>query len=359
MFRNANPLFLICETQLHAGSGDDLGIVDLPIQRERHTSFPKIEASSFKGAVREAMEGLADNQTDIEKNADYHINIHKIFGYDDGYEKQAKKQEEIDKIIDLVKKSKIESKNELIRKVKSAFNDNTQFAGCIAFTDARLLLFPVKSMKGVFAWITCPRVLRQFDKDMKLTEGNGTFAIANIPNVNDGEVYLVDANSNTKIGNCVLLEEYAFSIKTETKGYSKIGDKALGVWLSDKLFSGTDLTYWEEKIKKDILILSDNDFKDFVNLSTEVVTRTKINNETGTVQDGALFTEEFLPSESILYTLVMTAAEFKKNGDGMDEAKVKSFISEMPEIIQVGGNATLGKGIIRTKFLTTEGGTNE
>jgi len=56
MFQISKPLFLICETPLHAGSGDSLGIVDLPIQREKHTSFPKIEASSLKGALREAFE---------------------------------------------------------------------------------------------------------------------------------------------------------------------------------------------------------------------------------------------------------------------------------------------------------------
>ncbi|MBK9462153.1 MAG: hypothetical protein IPN94_22720 [Sphingobacteriales bacterium] len=32
-------------------------------------------------------------------------------------------------------------------------------------------------------------------------------------------------------------------------------------------------------------------------MSTEVITRTKIDNETGTVEDGALFTEEYLPTE--------------------------------------------------------------
>ena len=56
MFKIARPLFLICETPLHAGSGDALGVVDLPIQRERHTGFPKIEASSLKGALRESFE---------------------------------------------------------------------------------------------------------------------------------------------------------------------------------------------------------------------------------------------------------------------------------------------------------------
>jgi CRISPR-associated protein Cmr4 len=56
MFQQTKTLFLVCETPLHAGSGDSLGIVDLPIQRERHTQFPKIEASSLKGALREAFE---------------------------------------------------------------------------------------------------------------------------------------------------------------------------------------------------------------------------------------------------------------------------------------------------------------
>ena len=53
MFKQAKPLFLIVETPLHAGSGSDLGIVDLPIQREKHTDYPKIEASGLKGAIRE------------------------------------------------------------------------------------------------------------------------------------------------------------------------------------------------------------------------------------------------------------------------------------------------------------------
>ena len=53
MFKSAKPMFLIVETSLHAGSGSDLGIVDLPIQREKHTDYPKIEASGIKGGIRE------------------------------------------------------------------------------------------------------------------------------------------------------------------------------------------------------------------------------------------------------------------------------------------------------------------
>lgn len=57
MFRKVQPLFIIAETPVHAGSGSELELVDLPIQRERHTDFPKIEASGLKGCIKEAFEG--------------------------------------------------------------------------------------------------------------------------------------------------------------------------------------------------------------------------------------------------------------------------------------------------------------
>ena len=44
------------ETPLHMGTGTELGVVDLPIQREKHTGFPKGEASSIKGTFRSISE---------------------------------------------------------------------------------------------------------------------------------------------------------------------------------------------------------------------------------------------------------------------------------------------------------------
>ena len=58
MFKDIHPFFLVCESALHVGSGHDLGFVDLPIQREKHTGFPKIESSGLKGCIREAFESL-------------------------------------------------------------------------------------------------------------------------------------------------------------------------------------------------------------------------------------------------------------------------------------------------------------
>lgn len=310
MFQQSKPLFMICETPLHAGSGSDLGIVDLPIQREKHTSFPKIEGSSLKGALREAFEsklGVGNNQ------------INALFGPE---------------------------------------GDDAHM-GAVGFSDARLLLFPVKSMKGVFAWITCPKVLHQFERDMKVC--NPHFKLISIPsNPSVGECFIINDNAkitlSSQSGNSIILEEYAFkvnstkSINVIEKEHEELSNMNLNDWLA---YYTSKETFFQDKMSEDIVILSNDDFKDFVNLSTEVITRTKINNETGTVQPGALFSEEFLPSESVLYSLIMASPVFKKDKGDFSKAEnvMVAFARSLPQVVQIGGNATLGKGIVRTNLL--------
>lgn len=309
MYKETKTLFMICETPLHAGSGDSLGIVDMPIQRERHTSFPKIEASSLKGALREFFESK-------HEGGHRHETIITTFGAE----------------------------------------EDIQQAGALGFTDARLLLFPIKSMRGIFAWVTCPRVLKQFAKDMMLT--NKDFNIENLSSlsaIDENNCYLLHANSNLTLKNDkIVLEEYTFN--TMVQKDLKIGTIPLADWLADNLF--TAHSYWKNKAQKDIVILSDNDFQDFVNLSTEVITRTRIDNTTGTVENGALFTEEYLPTESVLYSLVLASGEFiseddlkTKNRKRKTAEENMSFFAQhiqKDDVFQLGGNATLGKGILRT-----------
>ncbi len=303
MFQETKTLFLVCETPLHAGSGDSLGVVDLPIQRERHTQFPKIEASSLKGALREAFESKLNNRKDAQ--------IIRAFGPDE---------------------------------------DGADHAGAMAFSDARLLLFPVKSMKGVFAWVTCPKVLKQLQRDLTIAN--------NLPN--DLDLSKIEKNTCCKttdiayaIANTdkIVLEEYTFTVKKD----DKTGE--LAAWLSKKLFTHAGIEpFWKDHLSKNLVVLSDDDFTDFVTLSTEVITRIKINNDTGTVQTGALFNEEYLPAESVLYSLVMAANEFidkdkleKRGGARIDATAIMSFFKttiEQISYLQIGGNATLGKGIV-------------
>jgi CRISPR-associated protein Cmr4 len=308
MYRTTQPLFLFCETPLHAGSGSDLGIIDLPIQRERHTGFPKIESSSLKGSLREAFERKLGIDQEL---------VHRTFGFDDASGSEHKKEGKF-------------------------FSDkkSREFSGCIAVTDARLLLFPVKSQKGVFAWVTCPRVVSRFISELHdyCPQLSNTYAahepIASGMVGEDSSVRFPDGS----IG----LEEYQFAGFRPVKAVTELGG-----FIASFLFNDP-ADYWANKMMKDIVVLTDTDFADFVQYSTEVITRNKIDNETGTVSDTALFTEEFLPSESLMYSLAMFAPEFKKGGKTQDEVQ-QFFDKNLPAVFQIGGNASLGKGIVRTK----------
>ncbi|MDE0084896.1 MAG: type III-B CRISPR module RAMP protein Cmr4 [Candidatus Poribacteria bacterium] len=336
MFKQAKPLFLIVETPLHAGSGSDLGIVDLPIQREKHTDYPKIEASGLKGAIREVFR----TQPNLDKLSNWGIN--------------SVEDTKHTKAIDLT------------------FGPDTpdqsnQHAGALGFTDARLLLFPVKSVKGVFAWITCPAVLERFKHDLSICQPSVDF-VENIPDVNTVPnpcKLIVNPERDDKK---IVLEEYTFPVTLNDEC------DAVAEWIADKILpSDVSYDYWCEKMKKDIVVLRDDDFRDFVMLSTEVIARTKIDSNTGTVDKkiGGLWYEEYLPTDSILYSLALTTPLFvdeaKKKGtcfeidDQEPEKNIKEaekvmnfFADGLPNIIQIGGNATVGKGIVRTHVYKQE-----
>lgn len=296
---------LKCQTPLHAGSGSDLNFVDLPIQRERHTSFPKIEASSLKGSLREH----------FRKDIDDKI-INALFG-------------------------------------SGSTPGEVRQAGALGVSDARLLFFPVRSVKGLFAWITCPEVLQRLKTDLELCGMNNMAEDLILPEDIRSKV-LVSTNSDiVNLNSAVILEEYAFPVK-EHEFVNKLGQL-----IADHLFGDGDL-YWKNKMKNSIVILNDDDFRDFVNLATEVITRTKISPETGTVEQGALFTEEYLPVESVLYALIFAGNEYvtenaSNKNEKLDAAQVLKHFSDklnQQSVFQLGGSATIGKGILSSKLIS-------
>jgi len=309
MFKQAKPFYIHTVTPMHVGSGSDLGIVDMPIQREGHTGFPKIEGSSLKGSIREAFE--LKGRTDV----DVLLKTYMSFGYDESNAPSEKNK----------------APSALIEVFKKAFPEksNREFAGALGFSDARILLFPIKSAKGIFAWITCPSVLDRFVHDLKISKNEQTFEI---------KENTITKNSKINIDeNSVILEEYQISI-TKDENTQEIAE-----FLSKELDN--------KEIEEKLIILDDNDFKDFITLSTEVITRTKINNQTGVVKDGALFTEEYLPSETIMYSLALASPIMAKDITQIqnlktDDEVMSFFTSTIPPTIQIGGNATIGKGIV-------------
>ncbi|KGP75448.1 CRISPR-associated protein Cmr4 [Desulfosporosinus sp. Tol-M] len=295
MFSNNGLLFLQAVTSIHAGSGSELGLVDLPIQREKHTDYPKIESSSLKGAIRATVMAAVENTAQASR-------VQIVFGRE------------------------------------SAENQSDAQAGAISFSDARLLLFPVKSLRGVFAWITCPLVLKRFNEELKLYRQENS--LLTIPS---GEGACVA--SNTLIVNPraekkqVVLEEYTYSVQFTNEC------QELASQLAALVFEGIDNGFSDR-----LMVLPDDDFVDFVTLSTEVNARIRIDPNTGTVQPGALWYEENVPPETVFYSYCFAGNSRISNQEMMKADEVLSFIKQaevFPACFQLGGNSSLGKGILR------------
>jgi CRISPR-associated protein Cmr4 len=329
MFKKSKLFFIIAETPLHPGSGGEVtGLVDLPIQRERHTNFPKIEASGLKGCIREAFRDL---------NPEITINGQKIKPKDEIFYKEGDK----------------DRKTDYLSLVFGPEDTEEAHAGALAFTDARILLFPVKSLKGVFAWITCPIVLERFKEDLVLAKIRDDSLNVDFSAL----IYTIPEQTNISIESKVVLEEFTFELK-ENKETSKIAK-----YLAYKIFPNDTYKFWREKLEKDLVILSDDDFEQFVTSSTEVITRTRIDDVTGTVDTkrGGLWTEEYLPQDTILYSIAMASpirvekdeakGIFKADNPDKEAEKVLQFFElGIPEVIQIGGNQTIGKGIVRIQI---------
>ena len=299
MFKEASLMFIYTETSLHAGSGTSLGVIDLPIQREKYTDYPVLQASGIKGAVRDWF-GPNNSLIDL------------IFGPD-------------------------------------TIGGGDAFTGAATFTDGRLLLFPVRSMKGVFAYITSCFALNRLKRDLTMSKAlNDNWNIPQEPQ--DNQVLGIKGSGLCEDGK-VLLEEYAFDFRENDDV------KDIAEWLSQNAFpNGAEYQFWKDKVKTDLLILPEDAFKDFVKLSTDVQARIKIDKEKKTAAPRALFYEETLTPDTLLYSVAMANDPFRdeeNRPDGLKNADdIMTFIAKLDgNRAQFGGDTTIGRGIVNIRFL--------
>ncbi len=314
MFDKASILFLYVETPLHAGSGTSLGIVDLPIQRERSTDYPMVQASGIKGCLRDEVTG------------------HVGWCHDPS--------------------CALAPHDEWDRKVKIVFGPDTQaasdHAGAIAVGDARILLFPVRSLSGVFAWTTSRHVLARFYRDAA-TAGLDPDWTPEGPAGQADALVAHDCHLVTR--DRLVLEEFAFgAVRDQGSSVERIAK-----WLVENaLPEGTEYQYWREQLPSRLVILPDDAFRDFVRFSTEVTSRIRLDDETKTVVERALWTEEHLPSDALLYcTLFASRPRVKDAPQGLrDASSIMSFIKSCVEgrRLQLGGDSTVGRGLVKVRM---------
>jgi CRISPR-associated protein Cmr4 len=290
-------LFIHAQTSLHPGSGTALGTVDLPVQRERHTQWPIIPGSTLKGILRDACRRASRNSDDL----------------------------------------------------LAAFGPETaeadKHAGALSLTDARILAFPVRSLKGVFAWVTCRGVLERLLRDLKLTGSQGH--AFHLPQAGpDKDKALCPQNSPLLVdGNKLVLEEFEFE---------RTGDAdTVAEWISQWAVSDQPT---QRRLKNHLVVLYDDDFTHFVRHATEVVARVALDYERKTVKSGALFYEEFLPAETLFYSIVL-ASPSRRDGHSKSARDILRYLHEnLPPILQIGGDETIGKGLCAVRLVNGKDG---
>lgn len=265
---------IFTRTPLHVGCGSSVGAVDQPVVRERHTGYPVIPGSAIKGV-------LADLWN--EKNE---------------------------------KGNPVRSKDGI-----TLFgNDDTQnaSAGRLLIGEGRLLAFPIRSAKGAFAWLTCPLALNRCKRD-----GGFTFTI---PDVAAGAVSVTKDSMLKFEQGKVIFEEYPLAVA------AKEIDGALVAALAELCADSV----WAEMPKR-LAVVSDELFQYFVENACEIANHNRIDDETGVVANGALFSQENVPSETLFYS-VMNAAE----ATHLDLLGKK--LDAVNHLVQVGADVTTGLG---------------
>ena len=221
--------------------------------------------------------------------------------------------------------------------------DNRGNAGSLVLSDARIVCMPVRSLYGTFAFASCPLALDRLKRDFDCA-GHESKPVE--MSFEDDEV-VVTTGSKVERNGKVLLEDLDFNIITDDGKTNKWADLLAGL-----LFS-TDPA-WQSIFKERFVILSNNCFNFLSETGTEVNARIKIDRDRKIVENGALWYEEALPSETILAGLVWCDKDYSCRGANEQEI-FKNFCPDNGLNLQVGGKATVGKGRVRCLFTKAKG----
>ncbi len=304
MFEKQRALFVYAVTPVHMGAGTAIGIIDNPIQRERHTNHPMLAGSGLKGAVRHHFQASGWDNSELTR----------LFGPDS---QQA-----------------------------------SDHAGAVSFTDAQLAAFPVRSLKKGFVYATSATALGRAHRALSLAKAPSLGSWGSLGA--DDKKAKVAAKDVLSDGGKLVIEAFALDGQVDTV----VGK--VGAWLAEHaLPQGDGYGFFRDKLKTDLVVLPDEDFGYFVEHATVVEPHVRIDDTSGTAEEGGLFYSENLPPESLLLSVVMTSLERRKKGNAGDgklgAEEIMNRLIRGPDddkpgldgqVMQIGGDSTSGRGLV-------------
>jgi len=298
MFEKHAAVFLYAISPVHMGAGQAIGVIDNPIQRERHTNHPSFAGSGIKGAVRHGWRALGGKEEFISR----------ILGPDAAPDKREGK--------DL-------------------------HAGAVSFGDAQTIALPIRALRGGYVYATCPLALARTQRLLNQVGAKADWPA--LPEVLEGDCLII--NSALLAGtNKDKLHLEAFEYKaTMAENLAKLAEN-----LAERALPPSDgYTFFLNKLKTDLVVLSDTDFAYFAENAMLIEPHVRIDADTGTAADGGLFYTENLPPESLLIAPLMTS----KTRSGRDDIEAEDVMYKIKALIdgkllQIGGDATTGRGLV-------------
>jgi len=302
-------------TPLHVGCGQEVGVVDLPVIRERSTGYPYIPGSGIRGSLREWFE---------KKGKEFKALTKKLFGPDEDEMEEAE----------------------------------NQYAGCLAVHDARLLFYPVRSDKEVFLWITSPLVLERYKRDLSYFLSCATANIEGLTDIGEDKYIgpAVLGNANQPF---LHLEEFCFTPVANSDD-ARTNLEALAGNIAGKIQIS--------ELDKRVILVSDTAFYHFVNHATMLVQHNTLTSAK-TVKGGMLFSVESIPPETILYGMIGATKQRKpENDDGGQNFSeptatlsfLRSSLSGDPlkkqNYLHLGGKESIGMGVTQMTWVIYSGG---
>jgi CRISPR-associated protein Cmr4 len=309
MFEKTRLLFIYAVSPVHVGAGQAIGIIDNPIQRERHTRHPSISGSGLKGAMR------------------HHLEVAWKVSPQDG--------------------------GSIVARVFGPPTEASDYAGAVSFGDAQLVAFPVRSLKRAFVYAVSPVTLARLKRLALLA---GMAADWAVPQIGPDRAEVVDPGvlSDSRL----VLEAFEFepSVSANLESVAR--------WLAAHAMpAGDGHDHFRRKLETDLVCLSDDVFSQFVENATLVEPHVRINNDSGTADEGGLFYTESLPPESLLVSPVSTSLERisrkGREGESLRAEQIMQTLVEGPgngdagldgALAQVGGDATTGRGQVVLRF---------
>lgn len=301
-------LYVHALSPLHNGTGAAVGVIDLPVARERVTTWPYLPGSSLKGVLRDAAEAAAVDQAkgDAALRQRYEQLVKAIFGPDTQHADEG--------------------------------------AGAVWFADAHLLCFPVRSFRGTFAWVTCRLALERWLRDLRAIDGRAAVDLPPPPPPGSTHVAIRGILDDPPTGQTSIALE---DIDLPVVGHPATGDApalAVAKTIADTVFREG---YWHAEFQKRFAVVDDDTFTQLAATATEVVARIRLDPNSKTVAAGALWYEEAVPAEAIFAAPLGIAPR-----RAADEAPARKFLPLFVEATahQIGGHAGVGRGLVRLRL---------